>query len=323
MSVQARKAITKPRSTKISTWLFIEPILPTPLKTNQTRSSCVSATRTKCINASQCSVTQGSQPMEDGQLDFTREERDAFVSRYPGTEHLFKPVLGSREFLNETEYTRYCLWLVGIDPSEYEGNPEIKARIDHVRDYRQNNKIPRIQKTANAPHLFTQVRQPDTEYLIVPRASSSRRRYIPIGYVSPDVVANDAVVIVSNATLYDFGLLSSQTHNAWMRTIAGRLKSDYRYAPSVYYNFPYPQPTEEQRADVEQAAQGVLDARKNHPDKPLAKLYDPDKMPDDLRIAHDALDTAVEAAYGVDFNGDEEKIVAHLFKLYAEKTAKA
>lgn len=261
--------------------------------------------------------------MEDGQLDFTREERDAFVSRYPGTEHLFKPVLGSREFLNETEYTRYCLWLVGIDPSEYEGNPEIKARIDHVRDYRQNNKIPRIQKTANAPHLFTQVRQPDTEYLIVPRASSSRRRYIPIGYVSPDVVANDAVVIVSNATLYDFGLLSSQTHNAWMRTIAGRLKSDYRYAPSVYYNFPYPQPTEEQRADVEQAAQGVLDARKNHPDKPLAKLYDPDKMPDDLRIAHDALDTAVEAAYGVDFNGDEEKIVAHLFKLYAEKTAKA
>lgn len=276
--------------------------------------------RTKCINASQCSVTQGSQPMEDGQLDFTREERDAFVAKYPETEHLFKPVLGSREFLNETEFTRYCLWLVDIDPSEYESNPEIRARIDHVREYRRNNKIPRIQKAADAPHLFTQVRQPNTEYLIVPRVSSSRRRYLPIGYVSPDVIANDAVVIVSNATLYDFGLLSSQTHNAWMRTIAGRLKSDYRYAPSVYYNFPYPQATEEQRANVERTAQGVLNARENHPDTPLAKLYDPDEMPDDLRAAHKALDSAVEAAYGVDFGGDEEKIVAHLFKLYAEKT---
>ena len=276
--------------------------------------------RTKCINSTQCAVTQGSQPMEDGQLNFTREERDAFVSRYPETEHLFKPVLGSREFLNETDYTRYCLWLVGVDPTEYESNPDIHARIEHVREYRQNNKIPRIRKTADAPHLFTQVRQPDTEYLIVPRVSSSRRRYIPIGFVSPDVIANDAVVIVSNATLFDFGLLSSQTHNAWMRTIAGRLKSDYRYAPSVYYNFPYPEPNASQRANVEQAAQAVLDARKAHPNTPLAKLYDPDKMPDDLKAAHNALDAAVEAAYGVNFHGDEEKIVAHLFKLYAEKT---
>ncbi len=276
--------------------------------------------RTKCINATQCTVTQGSQPMEDGQLDFTKDERDAFVARYPETEHLFRPVLGSREFLNETEYNRYCLWLVDIDPSEYEGNPEIQERIEHIRQYRQNNKIPRIRKTADSPHLFTQVRQPDTEYLIVPRVSSSRRRYIPIGYVSPYVIANDAVVIVSNATLYDFGLLSSQTHNAWMRTIAGRLKSDYRYAPSVYYNFPYPDPTDEQRAAVECAAQAILDARGKHPDTTLAKLYDPDKMPADLLAAHKALDAAVEAAYGVDFGGDEEKIVAHLFKLYAKKT---
>lgn len=276
--------------------------------------------RTKCINASQCSVTQGSQPMEDGQLDFTKEERDSFVARYPETAHFFKPVLGSREFLNETEYTRYCLWLVGIEPGEYEGNPEIMERIAHVREYRLGNKIPRIRKTADAPHLFTQVRQPDTEYLIVPRVSSSRREYIPIGYVSPDVIANDAVVIVSNATLYDFGLLSSKMHNAWMRTIAGRLKSDYRYAPSVYYNFPYPEASPAQMEAVERAAQSVLDVRAAHRGESLAKLYDPDKMPDDLRDAHADLDAAVEAAYGVECNGDEEKIVAHLFKLYAEKT---
>ncbi|WP_283171705.1 DNA methyltransferase [Curtanaerobium respiraculi] len=276
--------------------------------------------RTKCINASQCVVTQGSQPMEDGQLNFTKAERDAFVTKYPGTEALFKPVLGSREFLNDTEYTRFCLWLVGVNPSAYEGNPEIRERIDHVREYRMNNKIPRIRKTADAPHLFTQVRQPDSEYLIIPRVSSSRREYIPIGYVSPDVIANDAVVIVTNASLYDFGLLSSRTHNAWMRTIAGRLKSDYRYAPSVYYNFPYPDPSEEQRARVEEAAQNVIAARECHPDVPLAKMYDPDKMPKDLHAAHKTLDAAVEAAYGIDYSGDEEKIVAHLFQLYAKMT---
>lgn len=138
--------------------------------------------------------------------------------------------------------------------------------------------------------------------------------------MSPDVIANDAVVIVTNASLYDFGLLSSRTHNAWMRTIAGRLKSDYRYAPSVYYNFPYPDPSEEQRARVEEAAQNVIAARECHPDVPLAKMYDPDKMPKDLHAAHKTLDAAVEAAYGIDYSGDEEKIVAHLFQLYAKMT---
>lgn len=275
--------------------------------------------RTKKMGTGQCLVTQGSQPMEDGQLLFTKEERDDFVKRYPGTETLFKRMLGSREFLNDIEPTRYCLWLDGVPAGEYSENPDIQNRISHVREYRLNNKIPRIIQTADKPQLFTQIRQPDSEYLIIPRVSSSRRKYIPIGYVSPEIIANDAVVIVSGANLYDFGLLSSQTHNAWMRTVAGRLKSDYRYAPSIYYNFPYPKASADQIAEVERAAQGVLTAREQFSDRSLASLYDPDKMPSDLLAVHKALDKAVEEAYGVDFDGDEEKIVAHLFKLYAEK----
>lgn len=274
--------------------------------------------RTKKMGTGQCLVTQGSQPMEDGQLLFTKEERDDFVKRYPGTETLFKRMLGSREFLNDTEPTRYCLWLDGVPAGEYSENPDIQNRISHVREYRLNNKIPRIIQTAEKPQLFTQIRQPDSEYLIIPRVSSSRRKYIPIGYVSPEIIANDAVVIVSGANLYDFGLLSSQTHNAWMRTVAGRLKSDYRYAPSIYYNFPYPKASADQIAEVERAAQGVLTAREQFSDRSLASLYDPDKMPSDLLAAHRTLDNAVEEAYGVDFDGDEEKIVAHLFRLYAE-----
>lgn len=274
--------------------------------------------RTKKMGTGQCLVTQGSQPMEDGQLLFTKEERDDFVKRYPGTETLFKRMLGSREFLNDTEPTRYCLWLDGVPAGEYSENPDIQNRISHVREYRLNNKIPRIIQTADKPQLFTQIRQPDSEYLIIPRVSSSRRKYIPIGYVSPEIIANDAVVIVSGANLYDFGLLSSQTHNAWMRTVAGRLKSDYRYAPSIYYNFPYPKASADQIAEVERAAQGVFMAREQFSDRSLASLYDPDKMPSDLLAAHKTLDNAVEEAYGVDFDGDEEKIVAHLFRLYAE-----
>ncbi len=276
--------------------------------------------RTKCINSNACEVTQGSQPMEDGMLLFTVDEYREFIARHPDTIDMFKPLIGSREFLNDTEYTRYCLWLVDIPEVRYNSIKEIVDRIQHIKNYRINNSIPRIKKTADAAHLFTQIRQPDSDYLIIPRVSSERRKYIPIGYVSPEVVASDAVVIVSKATLYDFGLLSSQFHNAWMRVVAGRLKSDYRYAPSVYYNFIYPSDNPQSRDRIIQCAQDILNVRAAHNDKSLAQLYDPDKMPKDLLEAHKALDKAVEEAYGVDFNGDEEKIVAHLFNLYSEKT---
>lgn len=279
--------------------------------------------RKKTINRASCIVTQGSQPMEDGQLLFKTKEKEEFLKKYPECNSYFRPFVGAREFLNDTSFSRWCLWLLDVDPMEYKDNSEIMKRIAHIREYRQSNKIPRIRKTADKPQLFTQIRQPKTDYLLIPRVSSEKRKYIPIGYVSPYVVASDATVIITNATLFDFGLLSSIVHNSWMRQVAGRLKSDYRYAPSVYYNFPYPQAiSDELKNQVSSAAEKVLEARKCYPTATMAELYDPENewMFSELAKAHKALDKAVEEAYGVDFNGDEEKIVAHLFKLYAEMT---
>lgn len=277
--------------------------------------------RKKCINRRGCKVTQGSQPMENGQLLFSAEEKKQFLSRYPDCEKLFRPFVGSREFLNETDFSRYCLWLDGVNPAEYTNNTEIMKRIRAVREYRASNKIPRIRKTADSPQLFTQIRQPENDYIIIPRVSSARRKYIPIGYVSRSVVASDAVVIVDGASMFDFGLLMSQTHNAWMRTVAGRLKNDYRYAPSVYYNFPYPDADQDDINEIEERAKAVIKARSNYPDCSLATLYGADSffLFNDLVKAHSDLDAAVESAYGMSFDGDEEKIVAHLFELYAEK----
>lgn len=259
--------------------------------------------------------------MENGQLLFSAEEKKQFLSRYPDCEKLFRPFVGSREFLNETDFSRYCLWLDGVNPAEYTNNTEIMKRIRAVREYRASNKIPRIRKTADSPQLFTQIRQPENDYIIIPRVSSARRKYIPIGYVSRSVVASDAVVIVDGASMFDFGLLMSQTHNAWMRTVAGRLKNDYRYAPSVYYNFPYPDADQDDINEIEERAKAVIKVRSNYPDCSLATLYGADSffLFNDLVKAHSDLDAAVESAYGMSFDGDEEKIVAHLFSLYAEK----
>lgn len=160
------------------------------------------------------------------------------------------------------------------------------------------------------------------DYLVIPRVSSSRRKYVPIGYVSSKTVVSDAVYVMPSAGLYEFGILSSTMHNAWMRRICGRLKSDYRWSPAVYNSMSLPKVCNTKQGDIENTAQNILEARLQYPDKSLAELYNPDKMPADLLAAHKANDAAVEAAYGVDFNGDEEKIVAHLFKLYAEKTKK-
>lgn len=167
-----------------------------------------------------------------------------------------------------------------------------------------------------------QDRQPEVDYFVIPRVSSSRRKYVPIGYVSSKTVVSDAVYVMPSAGLYEFGILSSTMHNAWMRRICGRLKSDYRWSPAVYNSMSLPKVCNTKQGDIENTAQNILEARLQYPDKSLAELYNPDKMPADLLAAHKANDAAVEAAYGVDFNGDEEKIVAHLFKLYAEKTKK-
>ena len=280
--------------------------------------------RSTSINEGLAKVVQGSPPADDGRLLFSKEEREAMVCKYPELADVLLPFVGSREFINDIGFTRYCLWLVGKRPADYAHIPELTERFRYISEYRLNSPVDRIQKTANKPYLFTQNRQPETDYLLIPRVSSENRRYIPVGFMPPTVIASDAAVLVNNATLYDFGLISSNVHNAWMRVVAGRLESRYRYAPSVYYNFPMPKPTEVQRKKIEQTAQGIINARSLYADKCLADMYG-DKMYlyPELLIAHQENDRAVMQAYGFDPKVMEDKeslLVAELFKRYQELT---
>ena len=261
----------------------------------------------------------GSQPIDGGNYLFTELEKEGFLASEPTAARFFHPWLGSREFLHGE--TRWCLWLGNASVSDMAAMPCCQERANAVRDYRLSSKRRQTLKAAESPqHFGTEIIVKGSSVL-VPKVSSERRRYIPLGFIGPETFCSDLVFLIPDATLYHFGVLHSQFHNAWMRTVAGRLKSDYRYSGGIVYNnFIWPDPTPEQRAAIESCAQGVLNAREAHPGATLADLYDPDKMPTDLLSAHKELDAAVEAAYDVDFNGDEEKIVAHLFKLYAEKT---
>lgn len=261
----------------------------------------------------------GSQPIDDGNYLFTDEEKEAFLAKEPGAAPYFHPWIGSREFING--YTRWVLWLGEATPGDLLRLPLCRERIEAVRLYRLRSKRKQTLKAAETPNHFGTEIIASSSSVVVPRVSSERRRYIPMGFIDSSTFCSDAALLVPNATLYEYGVLQSLTHNAWMRTVAGRLKSDYRYSAGMVYNtFPWPSPTSEQKAEVERCAQAVLDARKVYDDCSLAQMYDPDNtwMFPDLISAHEALDAAVEAAYGVDFDGDEERIVSHLFGLYAE-----
>ena len=279
--------------------------------------------RSKSINEGLAKVVQGSPPADDGRLLFSKAEREELIKRYPELEDVLLPFVGSREFINDTEYTRYCLWLVGKRPADYAHIPELTERFRYISEYRMNSPVDRIQKTANKPYLFTQNRQPETDYLLIPRVSSENRRYIPVGFLPPNVIASDSAVLVYNASLVDFGIICSNVHNAWMRVVAGRLENRYRYAPSVYYNFPMPSPTEEQKQRIEQTAKAIIEARKLYPDKSLADMYGENMyLYPELLTAHQNNDRAVMQAYGfpVKSTFTESQCVAELFKLYKEKT---
>ena len=278
--------------------------------------------RNKSINKGLAKVVQGSPPADDGRLLFSADERKRMVERYPELDEVLLPFVGSREFINDTTFTRYCLWLVGKRPADYAHIPELIERFQYVSDYRMRSPVERIQKTADKPYLFTQIRQPETNYLFIPRVSSSSRRYIPIGFLPSNVIASDSAVIVFDATLIDFGIISSNVHNAWMRVVAGRLKNDYRYAPSVYYNFPMPKPSDMQRQKIEMTARAIIDARKLYADKSLADMYGDNMfLYPELLTAHQQNDRAVMEAYGFDVKTmTESQCVAELFKLYKELT---
>jgi hypothetical protein len=269
-------------------------------------------------------MTTGSPPTDDGGLLLTAAERAEFLKKYPQAEKFIRPFIGAREFLHDksSEFSRYCFWFKDVSPMEYCDIKELNERFEKVRNIRLKSNADRIQKMATSPHLFCQIRQPENNYLVIPRHSSERRNYIPIGFVSPDVVAGDACTIVLNADLFLFAMLTSSVHMAWMRVVCGRIKSDFRYSPSVYNNFPFPEVSEAQKNAIEKAGQKIFDARLKYPDATLADLYG-DKMFafSELQQAHIENDNLVKQAYGYSKNISEYEIVADLMKLYQELTA--
>ena len=258
----------------------------------------------------------GSFPTDGGNLVIQADELEDFIAREPSAKKYIRPFIGPLEFINSKK--RYCLWLKDCPPQELRAMPLVKARVAAVRDFRLASKKQQTQRRADIPHLFAEDRQPDSNYILFPRTSSERRRYLPIGFLSAEVIAGDTIIL-PDATLYHFGVLTSNVHNAWMRVVCGRMKSDYRYSSTlVYNNLPWPEPTEAQRMKIGQTAQAILDARALYPESSLADLYDEVTMPPVLRKAHQENDRAVMEAYGWKASSQftESKCVAELFKLY-------
>lgn len=272
-------------------------------------------------------MLKGSQPTDgarlkgpDGKYHTTsnlildEEERQRALERDPNIAKWLKPFVGGDELISGQP--RWCLWLKDANPSELRQSDEIRERLERVRRGRLESPTQSVRDFANYPALFTQDRQPRERYIAVPEVSSESRDYIPIAFLDPDVVASNKLQIIPGGTLYHFGVLTSHMHMAWMRTICGRLKSDYSYSPNVYNTFPWPEASAAQRAKVEALAQAVLDARAAHPTASLADLYDPDTMPANLRKAHAALDSAVDRLYrAAPFASDRDR-VEHLFGRY-------
>ncbi len=263
----------------------------------------------------------GNKPIDGGHYLFTTEERDEFLKREPDAAPYFHRWLGADEFLNG--YDRWCLWLGDCPPDVLKRMPEAVKRVEAVRRYRLNSKSAPTRKLAANPTRFHVQNMPDSDYLLIPGVSSERRTYIPLSFMPPTVIASNLCLIIPNATLYHFGVLSSAMHMAWVRSVCGRLKSDYRYSAGIVYNnFPWPMtPTDKQKKTIEDVAQAVLDARTQFPNASLADLYDPLTMPEALTKAHHKLDAAVDMAYAKrKFTGDSDR-VAFLFELYQQITS--
>lgn len=268
-----------------------------------------------------CNVNEmlfGSMPNDGGHLSSIDEKEMAeIINKYPESKICFKKIVGADEFINGK--TRWCLWLKNISPNLINSIPYIKQKVSAVQELRENSSRDATKRLALTPFLFGEIRQPEKgNYLLIPSTSSERRRYIPIGFLDSSIIATNANLIVPNATLYEFGILTSNVHNAWMRVVAGRLKSDYRYSATIVYNnFPWPNPTKEQQAKIEKTAQAILAARAIYKDCSLADLYDDVTMPPELRKAHQLNDRAIMEAYG--FWGKvktESECVSELMKMY-------
>lgn len=272
------------------------------------------------------SMSSGGKPVEGGYYIFTDDEKNAFLKKEPSAQTYFRKFVGSDDFING--YTRWCLWLHDVSPSDIRKLPECMKRVNSVHDYRLESKKAATRAAAATPMSFMEIKRPVGKFLIVPEVSSQRRKYVPLGFSDKEMICSNKVRFVSNATMYHFGILTSNVHMAWMRAVCGRLKSDYSYSINVVYNnFPWPTPTEQQKAKIEQTAKAILDARALYLDSSLADLYDDLTMPPELRKAHQANDRAVMDAYGfikgTAARTSESACVAELMKLYQQKVSAA
>ena len=280
------------------------------------------------ISANAPCARSGNKPIDDGNYLFEKDEMIKFVQEEPKSEKYFRKWYGAVEFINQKP--RYCLWLGECSPSELRTMPHCLKRVQNVKEFRLSSKSEGTRKIADKPTRFHVETILQTNALIMPLTSSERRRYVPIGFITPDCLASNLVTVVENASIYHFGILTSNVFMAWMRAVCGRLKSDYRITKdNVYNNFPWCNPTDEQKAKIEKTAQGILDARALYPDCSLADLYDDLTMPPELRKAHQDNDRAVMEAYGFKTKDEqtgklrwltESETVARLMQMYQELT---
>jgi hypothetical protein len=272
-------------------------------------------------NTPLCKVSEmvfGNMPNDGGYLLLSEDERQFVKEKEPDMLPFVKQFVGAYEFINNI--TRYCLWFAGTQPEVLRRNSLVKQKLQQVKKYREQSNREATRKLAAYPSLFGEIRQTGADYLLIPRVSSEKRKYIPIGFMPQEIITGDTCLVIPNADLYEFGVITSTMHMVWMRYVCGRLKSDYRYSASIVYNnFPWPSSTDKQKETIEKAAQAILDVRAQFSKSSLADLYDPAAMPPELLKAHQKLDKAVEKAYGKTFEDDSRR-VAYLFELYQALT---
>ena len=266
-------------------------------------------------------MNYGSMPIEDGHLIFSDDEKKEIEKTEPEYIKFIKQYTGGYEFLNNE--LRWCLWMDGVDPSEIRGSKILIDRVQKSKEFRLSSDREATKLLAKTPYLFGEIRQPNSEYILVPKVSSESREYLPIGFYPPEIIASGSCLIIAEPNKYYFGVLQSKMHTVWLKYVGGRMKSDYQYSAStVYNNFPWPENiSEDQKKKVENCAQKVLDTRLQFPNSSLADLYDPNTMPPELVKAHDDLDRAVDACYGRKFK-DKEQRIEFLFELYKKYTQK-
>ena len=258
-------------------------------------------------------------PLDDGNFIFdTEEEKEEFIKKEPNAEKYIRPLIRSKEYLNNK--LSYCLWLENISPAELKKMPLVMERVEKVKQYRLSSTREATVKLANTPYLFGEIRQPKDNYILIPRVTSERRKYIPFSFFDSNYIPANSCIIIPNAELYHFGVLTSIMHMVWVKYVCGRLKADYRYSKDIVYNnFPWPlELSEDIKTSIEIRAKGVLSARAQFPDSSLADLYDPLTMPKALIDAHNKLDLEVDKAYGVKKNElkNESERIKFLFKMY-------